>query len=90
MVFHMVHLRESLHGGDDLSTGHLFVEGVDKAVRARAIVKRYCERVKLRIKPVCLRAEGETSRHAELRKMFEDRGGGEKKSSLDESDDLNP
>lgn len=78
MVLHVVHLRESLHGGDDLGTGHLFIEGVDKAVRARAIIKRYGERVKLRIKPVCLRAERKTSRHAELRRRCEDRGGGER------------
>lgn len=82
MVLHMVHLRESLHGGDDLSTGHLFIEGVDKTVRARAIIKRYCERVKLRIKPVCLCAEGKTSRHAELRRTREDRGGGEKNREI--------
>lgn len=71
MVLHVVHLGESLHGGDDPSAGHLLVEGVDEAVRARAVVKRHCERVELWVKLVGPRAEGQTSRHAELRRMCE-------------------
>lgn len=39
-MLHVVHLVKSLHGGDDLSTSHLLVEGVDKAVGTRTIVKR--------------------------------------------------
>ena len=76
MVLHVVHLVESLHGSDDLSTGHLLVEGEDEAVGARAVVERHRERVELRIEPVGLRAEGETPRHAELRRRCEERGGG--------------
>lgn len=90
MVLDVVHLGESLHGSDDLSTGHLLIEGVDKAVRTRAIIERHCERVKLRIKPVCLRAEGKTSGHAELRRKCEDRRGGEGGENRKGSDDLNP
>ena len=76
MVLHVVHLVESLHGSDDLSTGHLLVEGEDEAVGARAVVERHRERVELRIEPVGLRAEGETPRHAELRRRCEEGGGG--------------
>lgn len=66
MVLHVVHLAEDLHGSDDLSTRHLLVEGVDKAVGTRAVVKRHRERVKLRVELVSACAEGETPRHAEL------------------------
>lgn len=72
MVLHVVHLVESVHGSDDLSTGHLLVEGVDEAVGTCAVVKGHCEGVKLRIEPVCLCAEGETPRHAELRRKYEE------------------
>lgn len=68
MVLHVVHLGESLHGSGDLGTGHLLVEGVDKSIRARALIRRHCEGVKLRIESVRLRAEGKTSRHAELKR----------------------
>lgn len=74
MVLHVVHLGESLHGGDDLSTGHLLVKGVDKAVRTCAVIERHRERVKLRIEAVCLRAEGKASGHAELRRSENKRG----------------
>lgn len=43
MVLNVVHLVESLHGSDDLSTGNLLVEGVDEAVGTCAVVKRHCE-----------------------------------------------
>lgn len=66
MVLHMVHLVESLHRRDDLSARNLLVEGVDKAVGTCAVLKGHSEGVKLRIKSVGLRAEGETPRHAEL------------------------
>lgn len=72
MVLHMVHLVESLHCSDDLSTGHLFVEGVNKAVGASTVVKRHRKRVKLSVEPVCLRAEGKTPRHTELRRNVEE------------------
>lgn len=63
-----MHLGESLHGSDDLGTGHLLVEGVDKSVRAHALIRRHGEGVKLRIESVRLRAEGKTSRHTELKR----------------------
>lgn len=66
----MVHLTECLHGSDNLRTGHLLVEGVNKAVGTRAIVERNRKGVKLRIESVCLSAKGQPSGHAEL----EDRG----------------
>ena len=71
MVLHVVHLGEGLHGCDDLGAGHLLIEGVHEAVKTRSVVKRHSERVKLGIESVGLRAEGETSRHAELRRREE-------------------
>lgn len=68
MVLHVMHLGESLHGSGDLGTGHLLVEGVDKSVRARALIRGHREGVKLRIKSVRLRAEGKTSRHTKLKR----------------------
>lgn len=61
----MVHLTECLHGSDNLRTGHLLVERVNKAVGTRAIIERNRKRVKLRIESVCLSAEGQPSGHAE-------------------------
>lgn len=69
-MLHMVHLIESLHGSDDLSTGHLLIESVDKAIGTCPVVKRNCKRVELRIKSVCLSAEGETSWHTELKRKW--------------------
>lgn len=66
MVLHVMHLGKSLHGGDDLSAGHLLVEGVHEAVRARAVIEGHGEGVELRIEAVRLRAEGEASGQAEL------------------------
>lgn len=63
----MMHLVECLHGRDDLSTGHLLIVSVDKAVRMRAVVKSNSEGVELRIMSVCLSAEGQTPWHAKLR-----------------------
>lgn len=84
-MLHVMHLGESLHGGDDLSAGHLLVKGVDKAVRTCAIIERHCERVKLRIEAVCLRAEGKASGHAELRRRSEkERRGGERRKIIKE------
>lgn len=42
-MLHMVHLIESLHGSNDLSTGHHLVEGVDKTIGTRPIVKQNCK-----------------------------------------------
>lgn len=61
-----MHLGESLHGGGDLGTGHLLVEGVDEPVRARALIQRHGEGVKLGIQSVRLRAEAKTPRHTQL------------------------
>lgn len=73
MVFHVVHLMERLHGGDNLSTGHLLVEGVNEAVGARSVVGGDRKRVEPRVQSVCLGAEGETSGHAELEGAAETR-----------------
>lgn len=35
----MMHLIECLHGSDNLRTGHLLVEGVNKAVGTCSIIK---------------------------------------------------
>lgn len=66
VVLHVMHLGESLHGGDDLSAGHLLVKGVDEAVGARAVIEGHGEGVELRLEAVGLRAEGEASGQAEL------------------------
>lgn len=62
----MVHLIESLHGGDNLRTSHLLVEGVNEAVGARSVVRGDGEGVELRVEAVRLCAEGQTSGQAEL------------------------
>lgn len=74
MVLHVVHLRESLHGGDDLSAGHLLVKGVHEAVGARAVIEGHGEGVELGLQAVGLRPEGEASGQAELGRG-EERGG---------------
>lgn len=66
VVLHVMHLGESLHGGDDLSAGHLLVKGVDEAVGARAVIEGHGEGVELRLEAIGLRAEGEASGQAEL------------------------
>lgn len=66
VVLHVMHLGESLHGGDDLSAGHLLVKGVDEAIGARAVIEGHGEGVELRLEAVGLRAEGEASGQAEL------------------------
>lgn len=66
-MLYMMHLVECLHGRDDLSTGHLLIESVDKAIRTCAVVKSNSKGVELRIKSVCLSTERQTPRHAKLR-----------------------
>lgn len=68
-MLYMMHLGERLHGSDDLSTGHLLIEGVDKAVGAYAVVSSNSEGMEPRFKSVCLRAEGQAPRHTKLRRM---------------------
>lgn len=70
----MVHLTECLHGGDNLGTGHLLVEGMNKPVGACAIIKSNCEGVKARIKAFCLGAEGQTSGHTQLKRKRSETG----------------
>lgn len=65
-MLHVVHPVKGLHGCDDLRTRHLLVEGVDKAVGARTILKANSERVEVRLQAVGLSAERQTPRHAEL------------------------
>lgn len=77
MVLHVVHLMERLHGSDNLSAGHLLVEGVHEAVGARSVVRGDRKRVEPRVQSVCLGAKGEASGHAEL----EARGAAKKRQS---------
>lgn len=65
-MLHMVHLIESLHGGDNLRTGHLLKEGVNKAIGAHSIIGGDGEGVKLWVDAVRLSPEGQTSGQAEL------------------------
>lgn len=64
-MLHVVHLIESLHGGDNLRTSHLLVEGVNKAIGARSIIRGDGEGVKLWVDAVRLSAEGQASGQAE-------------------------
>lgn len=74
VLLSMVHLVQSLHGRANLSAGHLLIEGVDKAVGARAILPRDKKRMETRGQAVSLSEERKAFRHAQLGRKKKNKG----------------